>query len=83
MLQLPEPNAEQNPLTLSQWHADKPELRRRLLVTLLTVIFFYYPSLLTATLSLFTCYRIDASAPSSSIHYPDHLRVSYGNAVHS
>ena len=80
LLQLPEPDAEQNPLTLSQWHADKPELRRRLLVTLLTVTFFYYPSLLTATLSLFTCYRLDASAPSSLIKYPDHLRVRFRGA---
>ena len=82
LLQLPEPNAEHNPLTLSQWHADKPQLRRRLLVTLLTVTFFHYPSLLTATLSLFTCYRLDVSAPTSAIQYPEHLRVGFRSAVH-
>lgn len=35
------------------------ELWRRLQVTLLEVTFYYYPSLLTTVLSLFSCFRID------------------------
>ena len=35
------------------------ELKRRLLITFLEVTFFYYPSLLTATLQIFACFRID------------------------
>ena len=63
-------------MSVSSWHAHKPELQRRLLVTLLTAIFYFYPSLLTATLSLFTCYRIDHSNPSQAIAYPQHLQAS-------
>lgn len=66
----------QNPVTVSHWHASKPELKRWLLVTLLTVIFYYYPSLLSTSLSLFACYRIDASYPSSSVAYPQNLQAS-------
>jgi len=66
----------QNPVTVSRWHASKPELKRRLLVTLLTVIFYYYPSLLSTSLSLFACYRIDASYPSSAVAYPQNLQAS-------
>ena len=51
-------------------------LKRRLLVTLLTVIFYYYPSLLSTSLSLFACYQIDASYPSSAIAYPQNLQAS-------
>ena len=66
----------QNPVSVSRWHASKPELKRRLLVTLLTVIFYYYPSLLSTSLSLFACYRIDASYPSSDVAYPQNLQAS-------
>ena len=69
-------NFVHNPISVSSWHAHKPELKRRLLVTLLTAIFYYYPSLLTATLSLFTCYRIDPSNPSQAMAYPRHLQAS-------
>lgn len=62
-----------NPICIGLWHAHKPELGWRLLVTLLAVIFYYYPSLLTATLSLFTCYPIDPSSPGQAIAYPHHL----------
>ena len=66
----------QNPVTVSRWHAGRPELKRRLLVTLLTVVFCYYPSLLSTSLSLFACYRIDASYPSSAVAYPQNLQAS-------
>lgn len=70
------PSLMQNPVTVSRWHASKPDLKRRLLVTLLTVIFYYYPSLLSTSLSLFACYRIDASYPSSAVAYPQNLQAS-------
>ena len=39
------------------------------MITLLEVLFYYYPSLLTTTLSLFACFRIDpASASNSQYH---------------
>lgn len=52
---------------LSSRHA---ELRRRLLVTLVTVSFYYYPSLLTTSLSLFACYRIDPLEAQMGQSYP-------------
>ena len=60
--------------TLRTWHGNIVELQRRLLVTLLSVLFFYYPSLLTTILSLFACYRIDPSSPTGA--YPQFARVS-------
>ena len=60
--------------SLHTWHGNIVELQRRLLVTLLSVLFFYYPSLLTTILSLFTCYRIDRSSPTGT--YPQFARVS-------
>ncbi len=62
------------PQTLHTWHGNIVELQRRLLVTLLSVLFFYYPSLLTTILSLFACYRIDPSSPTGA--YPQFARVS-------
>ena len=50
------------------------ELKRRLLVTLLTVIFYYYPSLLTTALSLFECYHIDPVSPQNGQYYPGQVR---------
>ncbi|DBB05192.1 TPA: hypothetical protein ACH3X3_010435 [Trebouxia sp. C0006] len=71
------PSLMQNPVIVSRWHASKPELKRRLLVTLVTVIFYYYPSLLSTSLSLFACYRIDASYPSSAVAYPQNLQADW------
>ncbi len=51
------------------------KLGRRILVSLLTVIFYYYPSILTTTLSLFTCYRLDT--PATFNRYPGNARVSH------
>ena len=79
------PSQLQIPGRGSGWHARKAELQRRLLVSLLTVTFYYYPSLLTATLSLFTCHSIDpiTSNPGTvdplhppTIAYPQHLQAS-------
>lgn len=49
-------------------------LQRRLLVTLLTALFYFYPSLVTTTLSLFACYQLDYQ-PSSTVSYPLNARV--------
>ncbi|DBA80681.1 TPA: hypothetical protein ACH3X1_007922 [Trebouxia sp. C0004] len=49
------------------------KLGRRILVSLLTVIFYYYPSILTTTLSLFTCYRLDTLATFNK--YPGNVRT--------
>ena len=43
--------------------AGSQVLRRPLLITLLTVLFYYYPSLLATTLSLFACYTLDRVTP--------------------
>ena len=58
------------------WRSKLADLRRRLLVTLLSVLFYYYPSLLTTVLSLFACLRIDPAKPTSSQLYPQNVRVS-------
>ena len=49
-------------------------LQCRMLVTLLTVLFYYFPSILTTTLSLFTCYRLDR--PATFANYPGNAQVS-------
>ena len=46
-----------------------------MLVTLLSVLFFYYPSLLTTILSLFACYRIDPEVPAVGELYPKYAQV--------
>ena len=51
------------------------ELQRRLLVTLVTVIFYYYPSLLTTSLSLFACYRIDPLEAQMGQNYPQNAQA--------
>ena len=66
---------------LSLWHTRLAELRRRLLVTLLSVLFYYYPSLLTTILSLLACYRIDPSTPASGELYSEYARVSFQSHV--
>lgn len=58
------------------------ELRRRLLITFLEVTFFYYPSLLTATLQIFACFHIDPAGyalvcPCLSLHAQCLLRIVY------
>ena len=53
------------------------DIRRRLLVTLLTVGFYYYPSLVTDSLSFFACYHVDR--PESGALYADNSRVGFHN----
>ena len=48
-------------------------LAQRMLVTLLTLLFYYYPSILTSTLSLFTCYHLDQN--TDAVKYWDNARV--------
>ena len=43
------------------------ELKRRLLITFLEVTFFYYPSLLTTSLQIFACFRIDPAGSSYAL----------------
>ncbi|KAL3155628.1 hypothetical protein ABBQ38_010825 [Trebouxia sp. C0009 RCD-2024] len=45
------------------------ELKRRLLVTFLEVTFFYYPSLLTATLQIFACFPIDPAGSGYALNW--------------
>ena len=47
----------------------------RLCVMLLSVIFYYYPSLLTTILSLFACYSIDPATPGNDELYPEYAQV--------
>ncbi len=56
------------------------ELRQRLLVTLLAVLFYYYPSLLTNAWSLFACYKVDRL---SGVAYPQNSRVRCIYVVHA
>ena len=54
----------------------------RLCVTVLSVIFYYYPSLLTTILSLFACYPIDPATPGSDELYPQYAQVSNVSSGH-
>ncbi len=56
------------------WYHRGKELNIRLCVTLLKVVFFYYPSLLATILSLFACYPIDSATPGSEL-YPQYAQV--------
>ncbi len=56
------------------------ELRQRLLVTLLSVLFYYYPSLLTNAWSLFACYKVDRL---SGVAYPENSRVRCVHIMHA
>ena len=58
------------------WQTRAAELSSRMLVTLLSVLFYYYPSLLTTILSLFACYRIDPEFPAADELYPQYAQVS-------
>ena len=51
------------------------ELQRRLRITALTVIFYYYPSVLTTALSLFQCYHIDPRSPQPGQMYFENAKV--------
>ena len=62
-------------LTIGIWHTRLAELHNRLHITLLSVMFYYYPSVLTTTLSLFACYRIDAARSASDELYPEFAQV--------
>ena len=53
----------------------REDLRQRLLITLLSTVFYYYPSLLTTALSLFQCYHIDPQSPQQGQHYFSNARV--------
>ncbi len=54
--------------SLGAWYHRRAELTNRLGVTLLKVVYFYYPSLLATILSLFACYPIDPATPGSELH---------------
>ena len=58
------------------WQSKAAELKSRVRVTLLSVLFYYYPSLLTTILSLFACYRIDPEFPAIDELYPQYAQVS-------
>lgn len=58
------------------WQTKAAELQSRMFVTLLSVLFYYYPSLLTTILSLFACYHIDPEFPADDELYPDFAQVS-------
>ena len=60
--------------SLGPWYHRRAELRNRLCVTLLKVVFFYYPSLLATILSLFACYPIDPATHGSEL-YPQYAQV--------
>lgn len=60
--------------SLGPWHHRRAELTNRLCVTLLKVVFFYYPSLLATILSLFACYPIDPANYGSEL-YPWYAQV--------
>ena len=57
------------------WQTQAAELSSRMLVTLLSVLFYYYPSLLTTILSLFACYRIDPEFPAADELYSQYAQV--------
>lgn len=57
---------------------DRAELNRRLLVTLLTVLFFYFPSIFTTTLAFFTCYHLDS--PATFAAYPGNAKAKVSSA---
>ena len=57
---------------------DRAELNRRLLVTLLTVLFFYFPSIFTTTLAFFTCYHLDS--PATFAAYPGNAKARVSSA---
>ena len=57
------------------WQTRAAELNSRMLVTLLSVLFYYYPSLLTTVLSLFACYHIDPEFPAADELYPQYAQV--------
>ena len=61
---------------LGHWQNRLAELRRRMVVTALCVTFYFYPSLLTTVLSLFSCFRIDPSRPAANQLYPQNAEVS-------
>ena len=71
------PSAQPSALTaFTRWQNKLAELKRRMLITLLCVVFYYYPSLLTTVLSLFSCYHIDPASPHANQLYPQNARVS-------
>ena len=46
------------------WQTRAAELNSRMLFTLLSVLIYYYPGLLTIILSLFACHHIDPEFPA-------------------
>ena len=61
--------------TIGIWRTRLAELHNRLRITVLSVLFYYYPSVLTTILSLFACYRIDPATPASDELYPQFAKV--------
>lgn len=58
--------------------AANPHLRERLLTTFLAVVFYYYPSLLLNTWSLFACYQVDRL---QGLAYPENSKVSLPDSL--
>lgn len=72
-------NAASGHTTVRAVHPAKSklaELKRRLLVALLTVTFYYYPSYLTTALSLFECYHIDPTSQQLEQYYPENAQAT-------
>lgn len=68
-------NAASGHTTVHPAKSKLAELKRRLLVALLTVTFYYYPSYLTTALSLFECYHIDPTSQQAEQYYPENAQV--------
>ena len=62
--------------------SKRADLRHRLLVTLLSTVFYYYPSVLTVALSLFQCYHIDPRSRQAGQNYPQNALVRILLCVH-
>ena len=78
--QMQRPHAHALPLVLpwklmSCQHAQAANLWDRLRVTLLSVPFYYYPSLLMTSLSLFACYPTDPEYPAANEGFPQYAQV--------
>ena len=52
----------------------REQLQCRMLVTLLTTMSFYFPTVFATTLAFFTCYRLDSAVSGAA--YADNAKVS-------
>ncbi|KAL0044981.1 hypothetical protein WJX82_004122 [Trebouxia sp. C0006] len=80
---MPPPNSLSNPsmpsTTISTLdpQSKRADLRHRLLVTLLSTVFYYYPSVHTVALSLFQCYHIDPRSRQAGQNYPQNALATW------